>query len=179
MRKTHKLSQSELAKLTGINRALLSRIENRDFVPPIDQLLTLSENIGFNYTDILIDVGQEPETNPPKANNSIQYKIAVAGTGYVGLSLAVLLSQHNSVTAVDIIPDKVDLINQFISPIHDEYIEKFFEEEKTEIAHSVLQQQQMAPTHTKSPIILLSQFRLIMILRKTSSTVLLSKTFLK
>ena len=49
------------------------------------------------------------------------YKIAVAGTGYVGLSLAVLLSQHNEVHAVDIIPEKVDLINHRKSPIQDDY----------------------------------------------------------
>ena len=55
-------------------------------------------------------------------------KIAVAGTGYVGLSLAVLLSQHNEVTAVDIVSEKVEKINKWISPIQDEYIEKFFEE---------------------------------------------------
>ena len=52
-------------------------------------------------------------------------KIAVAGTGYVGLSMAVLLSQHHRVTAVDIIQEKVDLINSKKSPIQDEYIEKF------------------------------------------------------
>ena len=57
-------------------------------------------------------------------------KIAVAGTGYVGLSLAVLLSQHNEVTAVDIQPEKVEKINNYISPIQDEYIEKYFEEAK-------------------------------------------------
>ena len=55
-------------------------------------------------------------------------KIAVAGTGYVGLSLAVLLSQHNEVTAVDIIPEKVEKINKWISPIQDDYIEKFMAE---------------------------------------------------
>lgn len=53
-------------------------------------------------------------------------KIAVAGTGYVGLSLAVLLAQHNDVTAVDIVEEKVNLINKRISPIRDEYIEKYF-----------------------------------------------------
>lgn len=58
-------------------------------------------------------------------------KIAVAGTGYVGLSLAVLLSQHNEVTAVDIIEDKVRKISSFISPIQDEYIEKYFAQAKT------------------------------------------------
>ena len=53
-------------------------------------------------------------------------KIAVAGTGYVGLSMATLLAQHHSVTAVDVIPEKVEKINNRISPIQDEYIEKFF-----------------------------------------------------
>ncbi|KAA8820760.1 nucleotide sugar dehydrogenase [Bifidobacterium vespertilionis] len=57
-------------------------------------------------------------------------KIAVAGTGYVGLSLATLLSQHHQVTAVDIIPEKVDLINARKSPIQDEYIEKYFAEKE-------------------------------------------------
>ena len=57
--------------------------------------------------------------------------IAVAGTGYVGLSLAVLLSQHNHVTAVDIIPEKVERINRWESPIQDEYIEKFMQEAKS------------------------------------------------
>ncbi|MBQ7534836.1 MAG: nucleotide sugar dehydrogenase [Stomatobaculum sp.] len=52
-------------------------------------------------------------------------KIAVAGTGYVGLSLAVLLAQHNDVTAVDILPEKVEKLNNYISPIQDEYIEKY------------------------------------------------------
>ena len=51
-------------------------------------------------------------------------KIAVAGMGYVGLSLAILLAQHNHVTAVEIIPEKVDLINKRKSPIQDKYIEK-------------------------------------------------------
>ena len=51
--------------------------------------------------------------------------IAVAGTGYVGLSISVLLAQHNRVTAVDIIPEKVELINRRVSPIQDEYIEKY------------------------------------------------------
>ena len=57
-----------------------------------------------------------------------QYKIAVAGTGYVGLSIATLLAQHHQVTAVDVIPEKVDLINQRKSPIQDECIEKYLAE---------------------------------------------------
>ena len=58
------------------------------------------------------------------------YKIAVAGTGYVGLSIATLLSQHHQVTAVDIIPEKVDLINNRKSPIRDDYIEKYLAEKE-------------------------------------------------
>ena len=54
-----------------------------------------------------------------------ELKIAVAGTGYVGLSIATLLSQHHQVTAVDVIPEKVDMLNRKQSPIQDEYIEKF------------------------------------------------------
>ncbi len=57
-------------------------------------------------------------------------KIAVAGTGYVGLSIATLLSQHHEVMAVDIIPEKVDLINHKKSPIQDEYIEKYLAEKE-------------------------------------------------
>ena len=60
-------------------------------------------------------------------------KIAVAGTGYVGLSIATLLSQHHEVMAVDIIPEKVDLINRRKSPIQDEYIEKYLAEKDLEL----------------------------------------------
>ena len=57
-------------------------------------------------------------------------KIAVAGTGYVGLSMATLLAQHNEVVAVDIVPEKVDMINRRLSPIQDDYIEKYFAEKE-------------------------------------------------
>lgn len=59
--------------------------------------------------------------------------IAVAGTGYVGLSIAVLLSQHHHVTAVDIVPEKVELINQKKSPIQDDYIEKYLAEKNLDL----------------------------------------------
>ena len=62
-----------------------------------------------------------------------QYTIAVAGTGYVGLSIATLLAQHNKVYAVDIVPEKVDLINQCKSPIQDEYIEKYLAEKELDL----------------------------------------------
>ena len=61
------------------------------------------------------------------------YKIAVAGTGYVGLSIATLLAQHHHVTAVDVIPEKVDMINRRISPIQDEYIEKYLTEKELDL----------------------------------------------
>lgn len=60
-------------------------------------------------------------------------KIAVAGTGYVGLSIAVLLSQHNKVTAVDVIPEKVEMINNRVSPIQDDYIERYLTEKPLDL----------------------------------------------
>ena len=62
-----------------------------------------------------------------------QYNIAVAGTGYVGLSIATLLAKHNRVTAVDVIPEKVDKINRRISPIQDDYIEKYLAEKELDL----------------------------------------------
>lgn len=62
-----------------------------------------------------------------------EYKIAVVGTGYVGLSIATLLSQHHQVTAVEIIKDKVDLINNCKSPIQDKYIEKYLAEKELKL----------------------------------------------
>lgn len=68
--------------------------------------------------------------------NNHKYNIAIAGTGYVGLSLAVLLAQHNHVTAVDIVPEKVELINNRQSPIHDDYIEKYLSEKELDLTAS-------------------------------------------
>ena len=124
-RKSKGLSQTQLSKLTGINRTLISRIEAGNYTPSIDQLLALSETLDFDPVSLFVD---------PEATASIpvekQYRIAVAGTGYVGLSLAVLLAQHNFVTAVDIVPEKVEKLNNYISPIQDEYIEKYLAEAK-------------------------------------------------
>ena len=72
--------------------------------------------------------------NKPKKDKIMKeiqdIKIAVAGTGYVGLSIATLLAQHHQVTAVDVVPEKVDLINRHLSPIQDEYIERYLKEKE-------------------------------------------------
>ena len=120
-RKAMKLSQSAIAEKTGINRSLLSRLESLDYTPSVDQLLALSEVLGFDYRDLFIDDTVATVTIERK-------KIAVAGTGYVGLSLAVLLSQHNDVTAVDIVPEKVEKLNNWQSPIQDDFIEQYLAE---------------------------------------------------
>ena len=65
--------------------------------------------------------------------NFEELRIAVAGTGYVGLSMATLLSQHHPVKAVDVVAEKVDKINHRISPIQDEYIEKYFAEKDLQL----------------------------------------------
>ena len=124
-RKALKITQVQLAQKTGINRSLLSRLESQDFKPSIDQLESLGEALSFDPTDLFVDTAT---TAAISINRS--YKIAVAGTGYVGLSLAVLLAQHNEVTAVDIISEKVEKLNNFISPIQDEYIEKYLDDAK-------------------------------------------------
>ncbi|WP_295094409.1 nucleotide sugar dehydrogenase, partial [Ruminococcus sp.] len=122
-RKAKKITQSALSKATGINRALISQLENKAFTPSVDQLMALATVLDFNINDVFSEPAKVKEI-------SQKYKIAVAGTGYVGLSLAVLLAQNNDVTAVDIIPEKVEKINNYISPIQDYYIELFLYEAK-------------------------------------------------
>ena len=123
-RKNKKITQQRLAELTGINRAMISRIEQEDYIPTIEQLEKLAQILDFEITDLFVASGNGGSALIPERS----YRIAVAGTGYVGLSLAVLLAQHNPVTAVDIVPEKVDLINRRVSPIQDDYIEKYLAE---------------------------------------------------
>ena len=120
-RKAAGMSQTALSEKTGINRTMFTRLEAADYSPSVDQLLALSDVLGFDYTDLFVEDSAEVMTVPRK-------KVAVAGTGYVGLSLAVLLSQHHDVTAVDIIPEKVEKLNNWTSPIQDDYIEKYLAE---------------------------------------------------
>ena len=123
-RKEAKMTQVQLAEATGINRGMISRLESCDYTPSIDQLQSIAEVLHFEVVDLFED--DKPVIHKPVLDK--KYNIAVAGTGYVGLSIATLLSQHNHVTAVDIIPEKVDLINNRKSPIQDEYIEKYLAE---------------------------------------------------
>ena len=119
-----KITQLQLSEKTGINRSVISRIENGTYIPSVDQLIAISDVLGFNMSDLFTDDSESGRKTEK------HFKIAVAGTGYVGLSLAVLLSQNNDVTAVDIIPEKVEKINSYISPIQDDYIEKYLDEAK-------------------------------------------------
>ena len=133
LRKEKGMTQAQLAAATGMNRAMIGRMENMDYVPTIEQMQALGEALGFEVVDLFVeDVGAEEKTS---AHVSVKkrYNVAVAGTGYVGLSLATLLAQHNHVVAVDIVPEKVNLINSKKSPIQDEYIEKYLAEKDLDL----------------------------------------------
>ena len=127
-RKALGLTQASLSEKTGINRVMIGRIENKEYMPSIDQIERLGEVLGFEVTDLFVSEEALKRIKPNK-----RYNIAVAGTGYVGLSMATLLSQHNHVVAVDIVSKKVDMINKRISPIQDEYIEKYFKEKDLDL----------------------------------------------
>ncbi len=119
-RKLLNYTQQELADKAGINRSMLCRLENQDYVPSLDQLTRLANTLQFDVADVFI------EYQAPVFQHVASKKITVFGAGYVGLSIATLLSRHHKVTLVDIIPEKVDMINQHISPIPDEYITRHF-----------------------------------------------------
>ncbi len=127
-RKSKKLTMEQLAALTGIHRTMISRIEKQDYMPSVEQLEKLADALQFEITDLYIEETQSDSVVPDHP-----YNIAVAGTGYVGLSIATLLSQHNHVTAVDIVPEKVQMINERKSPIQDEYIEKYLAEKELDL----------------------------------------------
>ena len=131
LRKEKGLTQAQLAAATGINRAMIGRMENKDYVPTVEQMQALGETLGFEVVDLFMEDAAAPTSTHTAVEK--RYNIAVAGTGYVGLSLATLLAQHNHVTAVDIVPEKVDLINSRKSPIQDEYIEKYLAEKELDL----------------------------------------------
>ena len=118
------ITQEQLSYLTGINRMMIGRIEHMDYMPTIPQLEKLAEILNFDYSSILIE-----EKVLKTSNKNVDFgkmNIAVAGLGYVGLSLATLLAQHHKVIAVDVVSEKVDMINNRKSPIQDNDIEEFF-----------------------------------------------------
>lgn len=129
LRKSKSITQAQLSALTGINRSMIGRLESQTFKPSTDQLETLAEVLGFEVVDLYVDDSAPIAPAAPLK----PYNIAVAGTGYVGLSIATLLAQHNHVTAVDIIPEKVDLINNKKSPIQDDYIEMYLAEKELDL----------------------------------------------
>ena len=108
---------------------MISRLESCDYTPSIDQLQSIAEVLNFEVVDLFED--DKAVSSKPVVDK--KYNIAVAGTGYVGLSIATLLSHHNHVTAVDIIPEKVDLINNRKSPIQDDYIEMYLAEKDLDL----------------------------------------------
>jgi len=125
-RRTLSLTQAQLAKATGVNRALISRMETQDFTPSVDQLLALSDTLGFSLDSVFTDPAQEIVSE--EARRYPRMKITVAGVGYVGLSLAVLLAQNHDVTAITTTEAKAEKLNRFVSPIQDDEIERFFRE---------------------------------------------------
>ena len=127
LRKENKYSQAYIEEKTGISRIILGKMERGEFQPSIEKLEVLCELYNLDPLSFFTEEGKE------KKSQNEPMSIAVAGTGYVGLSLAVLLAQHNHVTAVDVIPEKVEKINNHISPIQDDYIELYLKEKKLDL----------------------------------------------
>lgn len=132
-REKYNISQVQLAEKTDINRAMISKIESEKYMPSVEQLEKLEQVLKFTIDDIL----QDDEIKKVKETKLEHMNIAVAGTGYVGLSIACLLSQHNSVKAVDIIPEKVEMINNKKSPIQDDYIEDYLANKKLDLKATI------------------------------------------
>ena len=126
-RRSLKMTQQDLAEKTGMNRTMISRLETCGYYPSIPQLEALGSVLGFDPSSLFVEdcVSTTPSMSP--------MHIAVVGTGYVGLSLAVLLAQHNHVTAIDIVPERVDLINEKKSPIQDDYIKEYLETKELDL----------------------------------------------
>lgn len=131
-RKEKNITQQQLADLTNINRAMISRLESMDYIPSIPQLEKLGEVLEFEPISLFLN--DEDKASPLKCS---PLNIAVAGTGYVGLSIATLLAQNNHVIAVDIIPEKVEMINNKKSPIQDDYIEKYLAEKDLDLIATI------------------------------------------
>lgn len=127
----HQLTQEDLANKVGINRSLVSRIEQEKFVPSIAQLESLAELTNHKIEDFF-SVEQKPVHKIESSST-----IAVAGLGYVGMSMAVLLAQYHQVIAVDVLEEKVTLVNKGVSPIQDDYIERYLKEKDLNLEASL------------------------------------------
>jgi UDPglucose 6-dehydrogenase len=117
LRKEKKYFQTYIEEKTGISGIILGKMEKNEFMPSIEKVELLCELFGLEPINYFM------EEEKVKSIDSKPVNIVVAGTGYVELSLAVLLAQHNHVTAVDVIPEKVEKINNHISPVQGDYIE--------------------------------------------------------
>ena len=111
-----------------MNRGMVCRLETGKFIPSIAQLENIANELAFDIEELF-----EYES-PAKEQTKRSCNIAVAGTGYVGMSIATLLAQHNHVTCVDILPERVDKINNRQSTIQDDYIEKYLATKNLDIS---------------------------------------------
>jgi len=128
-RKEMGLTQNELAGLAGINRSMIGRIENCDYEPSISQLDALASALNFNIHDMFVETSAQKNAQPEIARKTV----AVAGVGYVGLSLATLLAGQHKVYCTCRTQAKVDMINDRKSPIQDDYIEKYLAEKELDL----------------------------------------------
>lgn len=124
-----RLTQEQLASLTGINRTMIGRIEKENYIPSVQQLEQLANTLEFDPTQLFEEVNIKGESSSVNR----RYLIAVAGMGYVGMSMATLLAQHHQVIAVDVIPEKVNDINAKCSPLQDDYIELYLAEKDLDL----------------------------------------------
>ncbi|WAW14151.1 nucleotide sugar dehydrogenase [Peptostreptococcus equinus] len=131
LRKENALTQQRLSEFTGINRSMIGKLENNNYTPSIEQLEKLAEVLEFDISILFVEEKVKVKYYQNKFN------ITIVGTGYVGLSIATLLSQNNKVTALDIDEQKVKSINNRISPIKDEFIEKYFKEKKLKLMATI------------------------------------------
>lgn len=122
-----KFTRADLSNKVGINIESIEKLEKGDFIPSNQQFEKLCGALSLNPTEYI-------STKNVEENKCITHlNIAVAGTGYVGLSIATLLAQNNKVYAVDVIKEKVELINNKKSPIQDDYIEEYIATKKLDL----------------------------------------------